>query len=178
MTILISGVDSTPRPTFVEINDYVPLSFRSYKSTLGGVRDVRLGGLSTSFLELTLGLEVNVLRGFTLLSFDAIHEPKTFESMMETEGLPVLMLNDVIFRGKLGMQYCDIPMLFSVGFGVNFVELRFGQLDAVEQSIVCGQVKFLVRENSLLGVRVCGLREEQVRSIKSMAAANGENRMW
>jgi hypothetical protein len=174
MAILISGLDITPRPAFIEIKDYVPLSFRSYESMLGGVRDVRLGGLSSSFLELTLGLESNVLRGFTLLSFDTIHEPKAFDFMVEREGLPVLALNSVVFSGRIGTQYCNLPMLFSVGFGIDFIELRFDELlNTAERSIACGQVKFYINENSLLGIRVHGLRQEQITSIKSMVAVDG-----
>jgi hypothetical protein len=174
MAILISGVDLTPRPAFIEIEDYVLLSFRSYESTLGGVRDVRLGGLPSFFLELTLGLEVTVLRGFTLLSFDAIHEPKAFDSMAEREGLPVLTLNNVVFSGRIGTHYCDLPMLFSVGFGIDFIELRFDELlNTAERSIACGQVKFYINGNSLLGIRVHGLRQEKITSIKSMMAVDG-----
>lgn len=170
MTILISGVDNTPRPAFVEVEEYVPLSFRTYESTLGGVRDVRLGGLSSSFLELTLGIEINVLRGFTLLSFEAIHEPNISDRTIEREGLPILALDNLIFTGRIGTQYCDLPTLFSVGFGSDFIELMFdSQLSAAQQSIVCGNVRFFVGNNSLLGIRIYDLRQEQIAAVKSMA---------
>ena len=158
--IQILGIDPTARPSLVELDDYVPLSFRSYAPLLGGVRDVRLGNLSSDFLELTLGLDSNTLRGFTLVCFEAVHEIVPTGPLTEESGLPVLELDEVRFDGPLATQRVDLPVTFSVGFGDDSVEIDFGMLSAADRAFVCGPVRFLVNADSLLGIRVLGLTQE------------------
>jgi len=166
--IPISGIDQTARPFFIELDDYVPIAFRSYAPLLGGVRDVRLGNLRTDFLELTLGIDSNTLRGFTLICFEAVHEFGQTGPSQEEPGLPVLELDEARFVGPSATQRIDLPMTFSVGFGDDCIEINFGILSAADRAFVCGPVKFLVNEDSLLGIQVLGLTREQLKKIRNM----------
>lgn len=173
--IPILGTDATSRPTFVELDDYVPISFRSYEQGLGGVRDVRLGGLSPSFLELTLGLDSKTLRGFTLLCFESIHSPPPVCDLVETVGLPILDIDEARFQGRLATQWLDLPTTFSVGFGEDFLEIDLGLVATADRAIVCGPAKFLVSSTSLVGIRVSGLSPEQLTKVQGMVSTQSRD---
>lgn len=167
--LLVSGVDSASRSAYVEFDDYIPLKFRSYLPPLGGVRDVRLGNQSTSFLELTLGLETTTIRGFTLLCFDAMHSPVPIPAKYEVRGLPILDIDKELFQGRDATQWVDLQIPFSVGLGSNIIEIDFGSLRIAEQALICGSTKFLMNLNSLVGIQVLNLTEQEMRSARSMA---------
>ncbi|MDR6891029.1 MULTISPECIES: hypothetical protein [Variovorax] len=167
--LAISGIDITVQPVVrIDVDDYVPLSFRSYAFGLGGVRDVRLGDLSSNFLELKLGLDSNTLRGITLLRFGTTHELLPAFALREEVGLPILNVNEAHFEGPWATQCIDLPMAFSVAVGTDCVEIDFGMLFAADRASVFGPVKFFLNGDSLVGIRVFCLTREQLKKIQEM----------
>lgn len=171
--IQITGIDPTKWSTYIELDGYVPISFRSYEFALGGVRDARILNDGGSFLELKMGLNSTTLRGFTLLSFEKIHEPQTMNNLVEISGLPILAIDETRFEGRESTQYLDLPGTFSVGFGKDFVEIDLGMLSTATRVAVCGPARFFIDAFSLVGIQVSGLSEEEIAGIRVMVVSEG-----
>lgn len=166
-TITVSGLNEAPLLVFhVEVDEYVPLRFRSYEGTLG-VKYLRLGNFSSSLIELLLDPSSMVICGFTLTSFEAVHKPKGNAGLPRYAGLPVLAIAPEDFNGPLDAQRIDIRENFSVGFGQDFVEIDLGGLPEARRIIEAGPVAFYVGTNSLVGLRVNGLNQKQISMLKS-----------
>lgn len=169
-TIVVSGVNEAPLlDCRVEVDDYVPLRFRSYHGTLG-IKYLRLGNFSGSLLELLLDPESMTIRGFTLTSFDAVHQPKTLTSanLPMILGLPIVAFgNEAVFQGPVDAQRIDIDETFSVGFGTNFVEIDFGHLCEAQSVIKSGLAEFCVNMDFLVGLRVVGLNQQQMTMLRA-----------
>jgi hypothetical protein len=158
--------DASPFKCQIEIDDYVPLRFRSYVGTLG-VKYLRIGNFETSLLEFLLEPESLVIRGFTLTSFDKSHEPMKIQSLPTDEGLPVILLKDEQeFQGPTGAPRIDLREEFSVGLGENFVEIDFGGIAAASNAVKIGNVVFFTKVGRLVGIRVTELKPEQLSILK------------
>lgn len=145
----------------IEIDEYVPLRFRSYEDVLG-LKHIRLGDFSDSLFEISVDPTSMVLRGFTLTAFKESHELRSIGILPVMNGLPIIetLYN---FYGPIGAQYTDIRTQFSVGFGGDVVEIDFGGLCDAQRTIIYANVAFyLGRVNDLVGIRVIGLTPKQV----------------
>jgi len=171
MTIQIPRWNDAPLGSSqVEVDEYVPLRFRTYVGTLGGVY-LRLGNFIDSLLEFMLDPVSMTVRGFTLTSFDILHDqPRTFASLPRIMGLPVVELPDE-FRGPTDARRIDVKKGFSVGFGVDFVEMDLGGLPEAQRVLVADAAEFYLRANELVGIRVVGLTKQQVATIKSQRSS-------
>ncbi len=165
-TIAVSGLDESPlHGCRVEVDEYVPLRFRSYEGTLG-VKYVRFGDFSGSLLEFLLDPNSMTVRGFTLTSFDAVHQPRAIAELPRTTGLPIVVFDEG-FKGPVDAQRIDVREAFSVGFGEDFVEIDLGGLPDAQHVIVSGSVEFYVGAGGLVGVRVVCLTQQQVSMLKA-----------
>lgn len=165
-TIAISGLSEAPLQHLqIEIDDYVPLRFRSYEGVLG-VQYVRWGNFSTSLLEFLLDPSSMAIRGLTLLCFDAVHQPRVTAALPQTSGLPVVGGFEA-FDGPVGAQRVDIGQSFSVGFGEDFLEIDLGLLSEAERVIAAGPVRFYVNQVGLMGVRVVDLTKQQLSMVSA-----------
>ncbi len=168
-TIAVSGLSEAPlQGCRVEVDEYVPLRFRSYEGTLG-VKYVRLGNFSGSLLEFLIDPNSMTVRGFTLTSFDAVHQPRAIAELPRTEGLPIVKFSEG-FNGPIDAQRVDIREAFSVGFGEGFLEIDLGKLSEAQRVVVAGTAEFYVGAVGLVGVRVVGLTEQQVSMLKAQRA--------
>ena len=169
-TIAVSGLSEVPlQGCRVEVDEYVPLRFRSYEGTLG-VKYVRLGNFSGSLLEFLLDPNSMTVRGFTLTSFDAVHQPRAIAELPRITGLPIVVLSEG-FGGPIDAQRVDVREAFSVGFGEHFVEVDLGKLSEAQHVVVAGTTEFYVGAVGLVGMRVIGLTEQQVSMVKAQRAA-------
>jgi hypothetical protein len=155
----------------IEIDDYVPLRFRSYDGTLG-VKYFRVGNFDTSLLEFLLEPVSLVIRGFTLTSFDRFHEPMKIQRLPTEDGLPVVALTgEQKFQGPSDAPRIDLREEFSVGLGENFVEIDLGGITSASNNIQLGQVTFFTKSGHLVGIRVTELRPEQLAILERSRAA-------
>src|SRR5207247_4270466 len=69
-TIEISGTqDIRNAPCLIEVDEFVPLRFRTYERPIGAAY-VRVGNYSTTLVELIVDPISKLLRGLTLTSFE------------------------------------------------------------------------------------------------------------
>ena len=171
-TIAVAGLNEAPLPVcHVEVDEYVPLRFRSYEGTLGVIY-LRLGNFSSSLLEFLLDPSSMTVRGFTLTSFDTVHQPNEIVGLPRATGLPVI---DVAaagdFGGPVGARRIDIARAFSVGLGDDFLEVDLGGFSEAKHVIAGGPAEFYIATSSLVGLRVVGLNQDQISMLRSRRAA-------
>lgn len=165
--IAVTGIDKSPsRGCRIEFDEYVPLRFRTYEGTLG-VKYVRVGDLSGSLLEFLLASDSMAVRGFTLTSFNAVHQPGAIAELPRTSGSPIMAFDEG-FKGPIDAQRIDVREAFSVGFGEDFVEIDLGGLSNAQHVVVSGTAEFYVGLEELLGVRVIRLTQQQISILKMM----------
>lgn len=152
----------------VEVDEYVPLRFRSYEGTLG-VKYVRFGNFSGSLLEFLLDPNSMAIRGFTLTSFDTVHQPRAIAELPQSSGLPIVEFAEG-FGGPVDAQRINVKADFSVGLGEDFVEIDLGGLSDARRVIVADMARFYVGVARLVGVRVIGLTKQQVLMLKAQRA--------
>ena len=164
----VSGVEkATHVICSIAVDDYVPLRFRSYEGTLG-VKYLRFGDFQTSLLELMIDSNSLTIRGFTLTSFNFLHDPRAFGDLPVALGLPIAKIStEVSFQGPIGAQRIDFPEAFSVGFGAEIIEIDLGRLSDATGVVRNGQVEFYVGSESLVGIRVLGLNRAQLSTIQA-----------
>lgn len=163
--IQVIGLDTTAFHRWhIEVDEYVPLRFRSYENTLG-VKYIRLGNFNSSLLELLIDPNSMTVRGFTLTSFDVTHLPKENKALSRVDGLPVIAIPGG-FIGPSDAQRIDIKKALSVGFGDDFVEIDLdGQSDA-QRVVAFGNAEFYINSDELIGIRVVGLTPEQLLLVR------------
>lgn len=142
----------------IEIDEYVPLRFRSYDRLLG-VNYVRLGNFNTSLLELLIDPNSSVIRGFTLTSFDKTHELRPLDRQPVRSGLPKIETEETGNRIDLR---CDV----SVAFEDYEIDVVWNQIPPSE-IVKFGRAIFVIGENELVGIRVIDLTQEEVAILKT-----------
>jgi hypothetical protein len=98
-------------PYLVEVDPYLPLSFKTYSEALPGTRYFRIGNFNTSLLEIGIEPSSMLIRKVTLVSFDKTvkHEDLEVNDILrKTEGLPV------VSSASLSGDRTDEPTEFTV----------------------------------------------------------------
>lgn len=149
-----------------EVDQYVPLRFRSYVGLLGASY-VRIGNFRSSLLEFLVDPNSCAIPGLTLTSFDLIHDFLTLELPFSESGLPIVEWSEAKSAGPPAARRFDINQSFSVAFSASTVEIDLGQLANADRSIDCSSVEFFVEDDVLVGLRIGGLSKEQVSLIRS-----------
>lgn len=75
--------DIAPSISQVWVDRYVSLNFRSYEDTLGDAQYIYIGDRKTSLLEFQVAPGTTTIRGFTLISFNALHVPEPLDNVVE-----------------------------------------------------------------------------------------------
>jgi hypothetical protein len=154
-----NGIDSAT----LTIDEYVPISFRTYSGLLGA-KYLRLGNFKTSLLECLLDPHSYAIRGITLLSFDRIHVPNMgVEKLDENSGRLILDLQrSNLTELSLGADYAEVNCAFSVGLARDYLEVDLFGIATADSKVICGQVEFFLRDNALVGIRVTKLMSNEI----------------
>jgi hypothetical protein len=148
----------------VDIDSYVPISFRSCHQLIAGARYVRLGNFKTQLLELQCPPESLTLSGFTLLLGEPSVEGFLTGKGPSTAGLPEISLDQgAIFAGRI--PRLDIPMNVAVACANGEAEIRLGRAAEFNRKIVFGRVEFLLSDDLLVGLRVLDLTEKETQIL-------------
>ena len=160
--IAIAGTEEGTYPdTIIEVDEYVPIKFRSYRGTLG-VKYVRLGNFEDSLMEFLLDPASFAIRGFTLTSFNSVHRPRGLKELVTAVGLPMLAIDKSNFQGPIDAQRIDIHEDFSVGFGEQLLEIDFGSIAKAEKIVKSDPIEFYISKEALAGLRVMNLSAKQI----------------
>lgn len=155
----------------VEIDSYVPISFRTQSEPLGGVRYVRFGNFSTQLLEVQFPLESSELSGFTLVCGEGVTTERLVEDGSLEVGLPVIALPPAQeFWGWDTVPRIDIQNRVAVSCIQRRAEIRLGAAKAFDRRIVHGRVEFLVLEDVLVGLGVLDLTDEEQHVLNAYIA--------
>lgn len=151
----------------LEVDGYIPLSFQREIEGFPGVT-LQLGNIANSLLELDLEDQSNEIRGFTLVGFDAIHQPRVGNvEAAVVKGIPVIGGLEGYERfGTANLPFIKFGQVFTFGKGSGFVELDFGGIRAADRLARFGQVDFLLRKDELVGVRVNRFSAKQWEAIE------------
>lgn len=153
--ITISGsCDATSFQSLVEVDDYLPLKFRTYSEPLGGVRYIRIGNGETRLLELIVPADSMVVRGCTVPLIDRKVDHLLTGPEQFSLGLPIIDLADYEFSGPPSAQRLDAPIDFAAAVERDAVEFQFGGARSFDRAIRCGDVRFLVQQSDLVGIRI------------------------
>jgi len=153
----------------IEVDEYVPLRFRSYDGLLGASY-LRIGDFISSLLEFIVDPNSGAIRGINLTSFDSIHDFRTLYEIPSKLGYPTVELSQEQLDGPPAARRLDIRQPFSVGFSSDTVEVDFGRLANADRSIRCSVVEFFVETDMLVGLRITEVSKEQLFLIQAQRA--------
>jgi hypothetical protein len=158
--------ESSRMPCNVEINSYVPISFRSCSQLIAGARYIRLGNFKTQLLELQFPPESLVLSGFTLVSCDAVPQSALTGHGQSEIGLPIISLSDgENFSGTTGISRLDIQTEINMSCVDGQAEVGLGLAKTFNRTFVHGRVQFLLLDDFLVGLRVLDLTEDERQTL-------------
>jgi hypothetical protein len=145
----------------VDVDEYVPLRFRTYREPLG-VGYLRLGDYSATLVEMAVEPRTQVVRGMTVTSISDVSSWPSFVVSGVEEGLPAVSTS---FEGG---EAVDLPREFMAA-------TRPGEIVVFWQDIGrCrgyrfGSACFLIADGALAGVWFTVLSESQTQLFKSHA---------
>lgn len=160
--IIISAIAEEANSASLTIDEYVPVSFRTYLGPLGA-KYLRIGNFETTLLECLLDQHSNTIRGVTLVSFDKIHAPTVIQVNTEAFGLPVV---DVQQSGVPDLledsRQAEVECKFSVGLTSDFFEIDLTEIASADRKITCGPAQFFLRNSALVGIRFTSLSSSEI----------------
>jgi len=160
----VTGVRSVAHATFVlELDEFVPLQFRSFREPLGAGY-LRLGNYSSTLIELAVEPYSQVLRGVTVTSIESLSPWPSFSVRALHQGLPVLATN---FEG---WKVLDLEEAFKVSACQGEIVVFWRDLGECE-ACAFDRVRFLMRDGILAGVWFVGLTDGEVERFCSHARA-------
>lgn len=145
----------------VDIDEYVPLRFRTYREPLG-VGYVRLGNYSTTLIEIALEPRTQVVRGLTVTSVNNMTSWPSFDVFELVDGLPALSTS---FEGG---EVLDLPRDFAVATRPGEIVVFWrdlGQCKGYRVRNAC----FLVADGTLAGIWFTELTKAQTDLFESQA---------
>ena len=152
----------TDVPCLIEVDEYVPLSFRTSREPQGS-SFLRVGNYSTTLTEMLINPDTGLLRGVTLTSFERFSEWPALGETTPSEGLPVLSVD-------WGDSYSvDVERDFQVSLRGDQLLIWWDDVAAPSNSLTFGRVQFLVFESELRGIRFFDLSGEEVSTLAAHA---------
>ena len=142
----------------VETDDYVPLSVATYDKPLGAMF-YRLGNFDTSLIEIAVDPESGALRGFSVVSADRKFEGQASAGRTVT-GVPLTSLS-AFAQGDI----VDDPESFSLGLRDRTAIVAMNNFEVSDTIAACGNLKFYLYLNKLVGLTVENLSEHDIDSI-------------
>jgi hypothetical protein len=156
-----AGSERTDVPSTIEIDEYVPLRWRTYDEPLGAGL-VRLGNYTTTVMELVVEPHSQVVRGATVTSIDELSPWPDFSVSVTFAALPALSTS---FEG---WQVIDLKEEFEVAVREGQMVVHWGELGICD-GYRSGPVQLLVRDHFLRGLWFSGLTAEQTAVLVSHA---------
>jgi len=148
----------------IEVDDFVPLRFRTYERPLGASY-LRLGDSAQTLVELLVDPMTGLFRGLTVTAFTALSSWPLFEARETSEGLHVFT-NVAAWERK---SRIDTGVSFAVAVRGSEVLVHWGPLDRCEATSFRERVRFLAVDRNLAGVRVAGLSPAEMKAFVTHA---------
>lgn len=167
-TIQVLGVHSMQDDLCViEMDEFIPLSFKSYSNVLGGVY-IQIGNHTTTLMDIVVDPVSRVLRGATLICFDSFAPWPSMGQKRVSEGLPRLSGPwDRSDHSRLDYQAISIHRDFWVSIRGDECLIYWGNLADELQSAIFGRMEFFFVAEELRGIRVSELSQQEQSLIAS-----------
>jgi hypothetical protein len=150
-------------PCLVEVDPYLPFSFKTYPEVLPGVWYFRIGNFSTSLLEIGIDPSSLVIRKVSLVCFDRVirrEELRNYDNLVEFIGLPVTTSTSL--SGDRTDELTDFAVcLYDDSFCVDWSGGK-----PVSTVIRFQSVSFYLAEHELRRIIISGLEQSQVEILK------------
>lgn len=148
----------------IEVDDYVPLRFRTYDYPLGASY-LQLGDGKKSLVELLVDPTRGHLRGITVTAFPALSAWPQFSSEDGPHGLPVFATPPLVSKRA------EVRSNISVAVSDNNsnILLYWAPLENCRTSTFEGRVHFLEKDGLLAGVHFGQLSSKEVKLFASQA---------
>jgi hypothetical protein len=163
--------EAAKAPSIVNIDPYVPISFRSRDQPIPGARYIRLGNFKTQLLELQFPAESLALSGFTLVSGEGTEHGGLTGDGPSSLGLPVIYLPEGEAFSTAGrIPRLDIQVEVTVSCTDGQAEIRLGAAGSFNRKFLHERVQFLLSDDVLVGLRVTDLTEKERRTLRDYIA--------
>lgn len=150
-------------PGTIEVDPYIPLSFRTYDDVLPGPKYYRLGNFQTSLLEIAVDADSSLVRGLCLVSCDRLapgNRPIDLCARHVEWGLP-MVCSGFLLENRRDCRH-ELNVALANG---NFV-IDWGCDDVADLSIRYDRVSFYVVDFKLCRIAFNHLTEEEVVTLE------------
>lgn len=171
----ISGTQySAETPCLVDIDWHVPISFRTSKSPVGGARYLALGERNKQLLELKIAPDSLALIGFSLVLADTMSEESLDGDGPVEAGLPILDSTEELDLASMGGgRRSKSQTSVTLSCNKDYAEIRLGRENLFTSSIAHGRVRFLLKNDHLIGLRVLSLTDEERQILNDYVQRRG-----
>ncbi len=168
----VTGVLETSETScVVNIDSYVPISFRSRSQPIAGARYIRLGDFNTQLLELQFPPESLALSGFTLVSGEGTAQGGLRGVGASAVGLPIVSLpRGEAFSNDGKISHLDIQTEVVLTCTDGNAEVRLGSAKIFDRTLMHGRAQFLLSEDILVGLRLLDLTEKERHILQNYVA--------
>lgn len=150
-------------PGTIEVDPYVPLSFRTYADVLAGPKYYRLGNFQTSLLEIVVDPDSSLVRGLCLVSCDHLapaNKPIELHATRVEWGLPMVR------SGFLRENRRDFRRELNVALTKDIFVIDWGCDDVADLSIRHDRISFYIVDSKLCRIAFSHLTKEEVATLK------------
>jgi hypothetical protein len=144
----------------VEVDEYIPLRFRTYERPLG-VSYLRLQGPPGALVELLIDPNIGSLRGVTVTSLTRFSLSSEVHVTQASVGLPVFSL---AWNGR--RMAADVACDFRVAVREASVQVHWGDVGKCEAAVFRDRVRFLTADESLVGIEFSGLSPADIETFR------------
>src|ERR1700741_701314 len=163
--IQVVGVyESSALPCVIEFDHHIPLTFETQES-IPGARDIQLGNIRTSLLELGVPQDSMELKRVVVVAVDH-RATRALAGTTEgfRSGLPILKLGEnQNFAGNMPTVHID--MGFAIYEERNFAEIAIGGAATFDGGMTHGRISFLTSGDQLVGMRITQLSDDEAASL-------------
>ncbi|GLQ86717.1 hypothetical protein [Dyella flagellata] len=168
MLKIVDFASSTDYSCLVNVNEYVPITFRTQRQPLGGARYIRMGNFENNLLELIVSSDSMTLRGVTVTLVGEVGHNLMRGVDTGPTGLPVLELpGGTEFTGPASARRANIGCNFSLATSEDIAEISINENKDFDSRVSYGDVWFLIRNEELVGIRFLNLDIESISMIRS-----------
>jgi hypothetical protein len=169
---------ATNAQCIIDVNPYVPISFRTRSQPIAGARHILLGDFKSQLLEFQFPPESLALSGFTLVSGKTAAQGGLSGDGPSVTGLPIISLpDDESFSVRDKIPRIDLVADVVLSFSGARAEIRLGSAEAFNRSIIHGRVKFLLYDDALVGLWLLELTEKEQRTLHDYIAVQLNQRV-
>lgn len=148
-----------------EFDEYIPFSVATHEGLLGA-KYLRLGDFERNLLEIMLDPISFTVRGLTLVCFSKLHVPMELRELPVQTGLPVVDLLNSELTELAEKPWAELKANFTLGIGLNFLELDLFEIVDADNIIRQGQLEFYCRGKALIGLRLNGLLDNEIAALQ------------